>query len=196
MGDHRAAIYCRVSTRDQEVSNQLLELRSFCERKGWDLVEEYVDHDSGGKADRPAFKRLLRDANRRRFDIVVFWALDRFSREGVYETLSHLRRLEAAGVGWKSFTEEYLDSTGMFKEAVLAILAAVAKQERARLSERVRAGLDRARKQGKRLGRPGVSTDKIEEMRRLKAEGQGVRAIARELELAPSTISKHLASRH
>lgn len=191
----RAAIYARVSTRDQEATNQLLELRAFCDRKGWDVANEYIDHESGGKADRIAFQHMFQEASQARFDVVVFWALDRFSREGVFETLSHLRRLEDAGVGFRSYTEEYLDSTGMFKDAVLAVLAAVAKQERARLSERVKAGLARARSQGKRLGRPGVSHAKLAAMRELYESGAGVRAIARELRVAPATVSKYLGSR-
>ena len=97
---------------------------------------------------------MLRDASQRKFDVLVFWALDRFSREGVTETLNYLQRLTSFGVEWRSHTEQYLDSCGVFREAVLAILAVIAKQERVRLRERVLAGLDRAREKGTRSGKP------------------------------------------
>ena len=96
---------------------------------------------------------MFQDASRAQFDIVLFWSLDRFSREGVLETLRYLERLTAAGVAWKSYTEQYLDSCGIFKDAVLAILAVIAKQERIRMSERVSAGMQRAKAGGVTLGR-------------------------------------------
>lgn len=177
---YEVAIYARVSTRDrQEVKNQLRELRLFCRKQGWPIAGEYVDRDSGGKADRPEFRRLFEDAHRRKFDMVLFWALDRFSREGVLRTLTYLNDLESAGVEFKSYTEQYLDSSGLFKEAILAILATLAKQERIRLSERVKAGLARARQEGKRLGRPRLPASAMEEIRQLYREGQSKREIAR-----------------
>src|SRR5947208_12125755 len=102
---------------------------------------------------------MFEDASRRKFDVLLFWSLDRFSREGVLETLQHLQRLTSYGVGWKSFTEQYLDSCGVFRDAVLSILATIAKQERIRLSERTVAGLERARKAGRIGGRPRVVTN-------------------------------------
>lgn len=177
---HEVAIYARVSTRDrQEAANQLRELRAFCRKQGWRIAGEYVDRDSGGKPDRPQFRRLFDDAHRRKFDLVVFWALDRFSREGVLRTLNYLNELESAGVEFRSYTERYIDSSGLFKEAILAILATLAKQERIRLSERVKAGLDRARAEGKRLGRPRLPSETVREVRKLYRQGVSKRAIAR-----------------
>jgi len=118
-----------------------------------------VDHETGSTDDRPEFAEVFADAAKRRFDVVLFWALDRLSREGVLETLQHLNRLTSYGVGYRSFTEQYFDSCGIFKDAVIAIVATVAKQERIRISERVRAGLARARGNGRRLGRPKVAVD-------------------------------------
>jgi len=143
----RVAIYCRVSTKDkgQDVENQLRQLREFCTKQDHTVVHEYVDHASGKRSDRDAFKEMFAAASRREFNVVLFWALDRFSREGVLDTLQHLQRLTSCGVGYRSYTEQYLDSCGMFREAVVGILAAVAKQERVRLSERTVAGLERAR---------------------------------------------------
>src|SRR5262249_34503122 len=122
----RIAIYTRVSGQSnrQDTENQALQLREYCDRQGWEYVED-TDRRSATRADRTAFQQLFEDARLKKFDLVLFWALDRFSREGVTETLNYLKVLDGYGVAWKSFTESYLDSTGMFKEAVIAILAAV-----------------------------------------------------------------------
>ena len=161
----RVAIYARVSTADkgQDTENQLRELRQFVGNRvgdGWVTSGEYVDQMTGKTANRPEFRRLFQDGAERKFDLVLFWSLDRFSREGVVETLQHLERLKASGVQWWSLKEEYLRSIGPFADAVLAILACIAKQERIRLSERVKAGLDRARSQGKAIGRPKIVVDR------------------------------------
>jgi DNA invertase Pin-like site-specific DNA recombinase len=192
----RVALYARVSTKDkgQDYENQLRELREFVKRKapeGWELAGEYVDKLSGSSAERPAFRNMLDAASRREFDMVLFWSLDRFSREGVLETLQHLQRLTGHGVEWWSYREEYLRSVGVFRDAVLAILAAIAKQERVRLSERVVAGLSRARSQGKVLGRPhaAVRTDRVAELRE---RGLSVREIAAETGVSHMTIQRML----
>ncbi len=143
----RCAIYSRVSTDDkgQNPENQLTQLREFATTQGWRIVEEFVDKASGKNANRPEFQRMLQTAKYRKFDILLFWSLDRLSREGVFETLNYLKTLTGYGVNWRSFTEQYLDSTGMFRDAVIAILAVIAKQERVRQSERVQAGMDTVR---------------------------------------------------
>src|SRR5260370_38232895 len=142
----RIAIYGRVSTRDkgQEVENQLGQLREFAARQGWTVTREYIDHESGSRADRPEFKQMFQDASQRRFDLLVFWSLDRLSREGVLQTLNYLNRLTSYGVGFRSFTEHYFDSCGIFKDAAIAIMAPLAKQESLRISERTKAGLQPA----------------------------------------------------
>jgi DNA invertase Pin-like site-specific DNA recombinase len=123
----RTAIYARVSTADkgQEVENQLAELRRFAALQGWTVYAEYIDHETGKHADRPRFRALFNDASQRRFDVVLFWALDRFTREGALEALQHLNLLGSYRVGFRSFTEPYLDSCGIFKDAVIAILGPV-----------------------------------------------------------------------
>src|SRR5580692_1160583 len=100
---------------------------------------------------------MFTDASRRKFDLVLFWALDRLSREGVLETLQHLNRLTSYGIGFRSYTEQFFDSCGIFREAVIAIMATLAKQERVKRSERTKAGLARVKASGKTLGRPRLA---------------------------------------
>jgi DNA invertase Pin-like site-specific DNA recombinase len=128
------AIYCRISTDKQNNGNQLDQLRAFAVTQGWHVKREYVDVATGKNGDREQFKALFKAVSRREFALVLFWSLDRFSREGVLETLTYLQNLTQYGVGYRSFTEQYLDSCGMFREAVISILAVIAKQERVRLS--------------------------------------------------------------
>jgi DNA invertase Pin-like site-specific DNA recombinase len=130
---------------------------------------------------------MFADASKRRFDTLIFWSLDRLSREGVLQTLQHLQRLTGYGVGYRSFTEMYLDSCGIFKDAVISILAVVAKQERIRISERTKAGISTARAKGKHIGRPFVSVDAVE-VARLKSEGMSFRAIGKRLGVAAGTV--------
>ena len=190
----KTAIYARVSTKDgrQDTENQLRQLRSFAGSQHWTVVHEYVDKASGKRGDREQFQKMFDAASRREFDILLFWSLDRLSREGTVETLNHLQRLTGYGVNYRSFTEQYLDSTGIFKEAVIGILAAVAKQERVRLSERTIAGLERAKAQGRVGGRPKTENNlaTMKSLRHLRKEGKSIRQIAAELRLSPGTVQK------
>lgn len=187
----RVALYARVSTRDkrQDTENQLTQLRQFTVTQGWAVAAEYVDRATGKHSDREQFQRLFQDASQRKFDMVLFWSLDRFSREGARETLNHLERLSSYGMAYRSFTEQYLDSCGLFKDAVLAILAVIAKQERVRLSERTIAGLEKARKAGRVGGRPRVVCDR-HKIERLREAGLSLSAIARKVKVSKSTIHR------
>jgi DNA invertase Pin-like site-specific DNA recombinase len=176
----------------QDTENQLHELREFCKRSGWQIEHEYVDKASGKTADRPHFKRLFDDAGKRKFDLVLFWALDRFSREGTLETLQHLQKLSAWGVEWRSYQESYLDSCGPFKDVVISLMATLAKQERLRISERTKAGLQRARRAGKTLGRPRVEVD-VKRLRALQEQGYSLRQIAAKTRLSLSTVVRALS---
>jgi DNA invertase Pin-like site-specific DNA recombinase len=189
----RTALYARVSTRDkgQDTENQLAQLREFARSQGWTVTGEYVDRVSGKNSDRDQFQRLFQDASQRKFDTVLFWSLDRFSREGVLATLNHLQRLSSHGVGYRSFTEQYLDSCGVFKDAVLSILATIAKQERIRLRERTIAGLEKARKQGRIGGRPRVVVNRAKVVE-MDADGLTMREIAEEMGISAASVCRIL----
>lgn len=192
---NRVALYSRVSTNcgKQDVENQLAQLREYCQRQDWTIIQEYVDHASGKRSDnRPAFNAMFDAASRREFDCVLFWSLDRLSREGVYETLQHLKQLTSYGVNYKSFTEQYLDSCGIFRDAVIGILATVAKQERVRISERVTAGLRRARREGRTGGRPKVIVS-ASKMRKLADQGLSAVQIGEQLGVSRMTVARRLA---
>jgi DNA invertase Pin-like site-specific DNA recombinase len=150
----RAAIYARVSTFDQEPENQLQELRRYVEVRGW-TAREYVDRGvSGAKDRRPALDQLVGDAKRRRFDVVVCWRLDRLGRN-LKHLITLLEELQAMGVAFVSLAEG-IDATTPAGKLQMHILGAIAEFERARIGERVMAGLARARARGQRLGRPRV----------------------------------------
>src|SRR5215468_4014560 len=184
----RIALYARVSKKHskQDSENQLAQLRTFAASQNWTIVHEYVDRATGKHSDREQFHRLFEDASQRKFDLVLFWSLDRFSREGVKETLDHLQRLSSYGVGYRSFTEQYLDSCGIFKDAVLSILATIAKQERIRLSERTIAGLEKARRQGRVGGRPRLVVDRAKVVE-MDADGMTTREIADDLGISAAS---------
>src|SRR5437867_5627319 len=189
----KVAIYSRVSTRNhgQDNINQLRQLREYCERQSYEIVAEYIDEASGSHGDRVQFKRLFEDAHRHRFSLVLFWSLDRLSREGVLETLRYLERLTLYGVAWKSYTEQYLDSAGIFKDAIISIMATLAKQERIRVSERTVAGLETARAKGKVLGRPRKVFDR-EKLVKLRRAGWSLGQLSREFCISRTHVASLL----
>jgi DNA invertase Pin-like site-specific DNA recombinase len=189
----RVALYGRVSKDDgkMDTENQLHELRDFCKRSGWTIEHEYIDRMTGSKSDRPQFQQMFQDASKRKFDLVLFWALDRFSREGTLATLQHLEKLSAYAVNWRSYQEAYLDSCGPFKDVVVSLMATIAKQERIRISERTKAGLRTARRKGQTLGRPRVEVNVVK-VRQMQESGLGLRGIAKETGLSLSSIMRAL----
>lgn len=189
----RTALYVRVSTDGQDNGNQLDELREFAARQRWDIIGEYVDVVSGAKVKRPQFDKMMLAASQRRFDRLLFWRLDRFSREGVLPTLHHLQRLDGYGIAWRSFSEPFFDSCGPFKEAVISIMATLAAQERIGISERTKAGLRRAVKAGRVLGRRPKHVDVVR-VRQLQAEGLGLRPVAKRLRISVNTLRQALKS--
>src|ERR1700746_1814870 len=188
----RTAYYLRVSTEAQELENQRREILPFIDRRGWKLVHTFEDVMSGRKRekDRPGFAAMFKSAHQRKFDIVVFWALDRLTREGTRATLNYLQRLESKGVGYVSYQEQWLDSTGPFKDVMISMFATLAKQERARISERTIAGLRVARAKGRVLGRPPLPEETIQKVLLLNRHtGIGARKIAKSTGFPLGTVS-------
>jgi DNA invertase Pin-like site-specific DNA recombinase len=148
---------------------------------------------SGKTANRSQFQALFEAASRRDIDVVVFWSLDRFTREGALATLQHLERLGSYGVRFRSYTEPYLDSCGVWGDAIIAVLGTIAKQERIRVSERVRAGLERARKNGTKtgqpIGRPRAVFDR-DQVVALRAQGLTWPQIARRVGASVRTVRR------
>lgn len=189
----RVLIYTRVSTRDrQDHNNQLIKLRAYCKLHDYKVYKVVTDKESGSKSNRSGFQQLFTEAEQKRYDILLFWSLDRFTREGARKTIFYLQRLEDAGVGFKSLTEQYIDSSGIFKDVIITLLATLAKQERIRISERTLAGLEKARFQGRIGGRPPISKDKVRLIKKLYKQGLSKRAVAREVQVDKETVKKYL----
>ena len=186
----RAAIYARVSTFDQEPENQLQELRRYVEARGWTAVE-FVDRGvSGSKDRRPALDALLKDAKRRRFDVLICWRLDRLGRN-LKHLVTMLEDLHSVGVAFVSLGEG-IDCTTPAGKLQLHILAALAEFERERIRERVVAGLDRVKRQGKRLGRP---ERRVAESVLAPVRGLPIREAARRLGVSPATAHRWLSQK-
>lgn len=192
----KIALYARISTNGgrQDAENQLCELREWAGRLGGEVSAEYVDEASGSRSDRKALTRLLEDAHRREFDTLLIWALDRLSREGISRMTGYLDRLRACGVRVLSHQEPWLDTKGPVSELLIAIFGWVAQQERARIAERVVAGLKTARVKGKRLGRPEREVD-LQKALDLRSKGHTLRQIAQILGIPRSTLSRALSQK-
>jgi DNA invertase Pin-like site-specific DNA recombinase len=192
----KVAIYARTSTDDgrQELTNQTRELHAYAERMGWKVVGEYLDQISGRKAERPRLKQALLDGRKRKYDVLLFWSLDRLSREGVLKTLLILNELSSYGVKYRSLQEQWIDSLGAFSDAIVGILATVAQFEADRMSSRVRSGLARARAEGKVLGRPKAVLDR-NKLRAMRKEGMSLREIGAVTGTSAMTIQRLLKAR-
>ncbi len=186
----KAAIYARVSTTNngQDPRVQTRELEEYCQRRGWNIADEYVDTGiSGAREKRPQLDRLMADAHRRRFDAVVVWKFDRFARS-VSHLLRALETFKALGIEFVSLSEQVDTSTPTGK-MVFTVLGAVAELERSLIAERVRAGLRNARAKGNRLGRPRKAVDRsrIASLRRV---GRSWAAIGQELGVGEATVRR------
>ena len=185
------AIYARVSTERQTVDMQLAELREYIQRAGWKVYREFVDEGYTGKnTARPAFKEIMNEARRRKFDVLLVWKLDRLSRS-LKDLISTLDELGHLGIDFISYDNK-IDTSSPTGKLVFQIIGAVAEFERNIISERVKAGLRNARRKGKRLGRPPVSPMTIENARKLRAEGLSYRKIGKKLGISEGMVRKGL----
>jgi DNA invertase Pin-like site-specific DNA recombinase len=182
-------IYARVSTKDkgQDPENQMIVLREYAARSGWEIAGEYVDQMSGSTDSRPALDRLMADAAARKADILLVWALDRLTRRGVLDAFQRLEMLSSYGVRFESYTESHFRTTGPTGELMIAIAAWIAKQERVRLSDRVKAGLARASAAGRKGGQPKKLFDRAR-ARELREAGVSYRKIGALLGVPHTTV--------
>jgi len=192
----RIAVYARVSTDDkgQDPENQLRQLRQWCANAGHEIVHEYIDKESGRKGThgRKHFAALLEDAHKRKFDSVLFWSLDRFSREGMVPTILHLQHLTAAGVGFHSYTEPHLATDNeLVRNILLSVLSSLAKVEAQKISERTRAGMAKARATGKHIGRSSISPKLQKRIAERVAAGETPYKIAKDLGIDRHTAAKY-----
>lgn len=186
----RAAVYARVSTKDQNCELQLRDLGAFCAARGFTLVREFVDvGESGAKDSRPQLNELMAAARKRQLDAVLVWRFDRFARSTKHLLLA-LEEFRSLGVQFISY-QENIDTSTPLGQALFTIVAAVAQLERDLIRERVSAGVRNARARGKKLGRPRQTVDR-QELRRLRIEGASLRQIAAKLGVGYGTVRLRL----
>ena len=196
----KVAFYARVSTSDkeQDPETQLVPLREFVSAQGWEVYREYVDYaPANNLLHRVQWRQLLEDASKRRFDLLLVWRMDRAFRS-VLDAATTLERLRGWGVGLRSYSEPWLDTTSPFGEALYYITVAYAQLERGILRERVKAGMERARKQGRQIGRPrvidrkGFSRRFGDILERLSKGDISRRQAAKELNIGYATLKRLL----
>jgi DNA invertase Pin-like site-specific DNA recombinase len=182
----RAALYLRVSTVDQHPETQGIDLRQFAKQRGYEIVQEYVDHGvSGTKVRRPALDQLLKDANRHRFDAVLVWSSDRLARSTKH-FLQVLDELSELGIQFLS-QREAIDTEGPLGRAIVVIISAIAELERSLIVERVRAGMRRAKLEGRRIGRTPLDVDRTALVRD-RLSGMSLTHVARKYGLSRASV--------
>jgi len=195
----RAAVYLRACDKSDgrnqtpESENQSVRLHEFAIARGWTIVAEFTDRSAtDAKADRTQFEEMMAAACRQDFDVVLVWSLDPFSGEGIYKTLQHLNTLSGYGVGFRSLNEPFIDTTSESGDLLRSIFAFFVAFERKHLGDRVRAGHDRVRAQGKHVGRLRATRDTklLAEVRRLRNEGHSMRQIADILDLGRDKVQR------
>ena len=187
----KAAIYVRVSTDKQTVENQLLQLRQIAERRGWEVVEQYSDagiSGAKGRDGRPGLDQMLKDASRRKFDVIMAWAIDRLGRS-LIDLLGTIQTLEACGVDLY-LDQQSIDTTTPAGKLMFQVCGAFAEFERSMIRQRVTAGLKRAVEQGKQLGRPRVSAAVENRIRQLLRAGVGINSTARKVGVGTGTVQR------
>ena len=189
----RIAIYARVSTDRQSTESQLNTLREYIEKREWNLFKEYIDEGfTGSNTKRPAFNEMMADAKKRRFDVLLVYKLDRLSRS-LKDLIITLDDLKSTGIDFVSY-DNSLDTTTPTGRLIFHVVGSVAEFEREIIKERVKTGLENARRKGKRLGRPPVSSALVEEAKRLRSQGMPYRKIGLQLGIPESTVRANLTS--
>ena len=183
----RAALYMRVSTLDQHPETQLYDLRTLANQRGFEIVEEYTDRISGAKARRPGLDQMLKDARQRQFDVVLVWASDRIARS-VRHFLEVLDEFNHLGIEFVSFREN-IDTGGPLGRAVIVIIGAIAELERNLIIERVRAGMRRAKLEGRHIGRTPLDFDRTAVLRD-RARDMSLTDIAQEHRISRASVSR------
>ena len=190
-GSTRVAIYARVSTLDQSTDSQLLDLRRYVSDRSWQVFKEYCDNGVSGTTDRrPALDELMNDAKKRKFDVVLVWRFDRFARSTKHLILA-LEEFKGLGIDFVSY-QENIDTSSPLGSAIFTIISAVAQLERDIIAERVRAGLRRARENGKQIGRPRGTALDMERIIGLRQQGLSLMAIARKVSTSKSSVARVL----
>ncbi len=186
------AIYARVSTDKQKVDMQLQELHDFIKRSGWPLHKKYIDHGyTGANTKRPNFSKMMIDAKQRKFDILVVWKLDRLSRS-LKDLINTLDELGHMGIDFISY-DNHLDTSTPTGKLVFQIIGAVAEFEKDIIRERVKAGLNNAKRKGKQLGRPTIPEYVFDQAKELREQGLSFRTIEKKLGLGGGTIRKKIS---
>jgi DNA invertase Pin-like site-specific DNA recombinase len=188
--ERSAALYLRVSTSEQCTDNQSYELRRMASLRGLTVVDEFEEHVSALASDKPEFERMMKDARTGKFQVLLIWALDRLGRS-MLGNLQTVLELDRIGVRVVSVQESWLDTAGPTRDLLLAIFSWVAQQERHRLIERTRAGMEKARRAGKRIGRPRNFFD-VNKAVILRSQGMSLRQICQRLHVPRSTLARAL----
>lgn len=188
----KTAIYARISTSDkkQDLDTQLLPLKEYVASRGWNVYEVYTDQISGSKESRPGLNKMMEDAHRRKFDILLVWRFDRFARS-TKQLILALDTFRSLGINFISY-QESVDTTTPTGQLMFTLLASFAQFERSIIQERVRAGLEKARAKGKTLGRPKATID-MKKLNDMRNQGMSLRQISEQLGIPRSTLSKYLA---
>lgn len=191
----KVAIYVRVSTTDkgQDVENQIVQLKEFCKRRDFEIIKIYQDNETGkhGRKERKAFDQMFKDAHKAKFEMLIIWALDRFSRQGPQMDFNYLKLLDDCGVRFHSYTQEFLSTENeLIRNILIALMSSFAKYEREMISVRTKAGLERAKKNGVKLGRKGMDPEDEERLLQLLKDGISNNQVAEKMGIHRQTVLK------
>lgn len=204
----KVALYLRVSSerkkkdrkahssdrKPQNLENQLPPLEAIIKSRGWRRYDLYTDEMTAtGRKEREGFDRMMKDASAGRFDVLLVWALDRFTREGAGKALEYLNRLSEAGVDFVSYEEQWLDTTGPWREVIIAMFATMAKLESKRISNRVKAGIERRKKLGLPVGRQ-MKEIRTESLAKMLSAGMTYDEMAEGLGVSRTTLARRVAA--